>query len=670
LNAHRQKSDQNPKRLSDRKRLAFLVITIAMPFLFFLLLEGSLRLLHYGPNLSLFVTENIGGRTFHIMNYELRGRYFSRIQFTPNSSQDYFLVPKPAGTFRIFCLGGSTTVGFPYGFIGSFSTFLRDRLNILFPERSIEVINLGMTATNSFTVVDIARELVDYQPDMFIAYDGHNEFYGALGIASNESLGSSRFLTEAYLRLIHFRTFLLLRDVVSKVAGVFTTPPGADLSGTMMERLSRGQYIPYRSKTYLKALEVFKANLRELKTICNEHSIPLLLSSQVSNLRTQAPFISDESLLDTPDKRLAFNSAYNRGLAHWLNGGFDSALTEFRLALSHDSLHAETRYRIARTLDTLGRKEEARTEYVKARDFDNLRFRTSSDFNEAIRSTADSNRVVFVDMERKFKANSPDSIVGSKLILEHLHPNLRGYFLIAKEYAETMREHQFLASAEDWNSRDTLTDSEIWNARSITELDERIGKRRIEFLTSGWPFVPEQKQVRYSDPDDTLGTIVDHLVQGRSTWEEAHVSAAQYYESRGELQNAEKQYLAIINQIPLNVSPYLVLGQLYLRMGRKDDSRAVLLASLKIERTTFANRSLGTLLVDGGKLDSAITFLEQAFALSQSKKEQAENGYLLAFAFYRSGKTQQAATQLQRVLSIDSEFKPAQQLLRRLESRE
>ncbi len=68
-------------------------------------------------------------------------------------------MPKPAGTYRIFCLGGSTTVGFPYWYNGSFPSFLRDRLRRTFPERSIEIINLGMTATNSYTVVDMVRDV-------------------------------------------------------------------------------------------------------------------------------------------------------------------------------------------------------------------------------------------------------------------------------------------------------------------------------------------------------------------------------------------------------------------------------------------------------------------------------------------------------------------------------
>lgn len=660
---------QNPQEhLSPRKRRTFLVLTIASPFVFFLLLELGLRVIQYGPNLSLLRTQQIGERAYHVMNPDVKVRYFSRFQFNPNSSQDYFLVPKPVGTFRIFCLGGSTTVGFPYGYIGSFSTFLRDRLKALFPEKSIEIINLGMTATNSFTVLDMARELVDYQPDMFIVYDGHNEFYGALGIASNESLGSTRLLTILSLKLIHFKSSLLLRDAIGTITGVFSGSTTDDLGGTMMERLARGQLVPYNSTTYKKALEIFKENLNDLKSICKAHSIPLMLGSQVSNLRTQPPFVSDVSLLDTPEKRLAFNSSLNRGLAQQLNGDFDSALAEFQHALEHDSLHAETHYQVARTLDTLGFKTKARVEYLMARDYDNLRFRTSSDFNEAIRNAAEGEKMVLVDVEETFATNSPDSIPGGELILEHLHPNVRGYFLIAKAYAEALRDHEFIASAEEWESRDTISDKHLWRERTITDLDERIGTRRIEFLISGWPFVPERKEIRPIHPDDTLGNIVEQVVTSKLVWEQAHIEAAQYYETRGDIANAEQQYLSIINQIPLNVSPYLSLGQFYLRKGRSVDARKILLASLDIEKTPYAYKALGAISVDKGKLTDAIEFLRQAFAFSQTTKERTENGYLLALAFNRAGERGEAIEQLNRVLTINPSYEPAQQSLRLLES--
>ena len=121
-------------------------ITIAVPILLFACLELSLRLFNYGPDLSLFIGEAIGGQTYLRMNPEVKSRYFSRFPFTPTTSMDYFMMPKPKGTYRIFCLGGSTTVGYPYWYNGSFSSFLRDRLQRTFPEKAIEIVMKELAA--------------------------------------------------------------------------------------------------------------------------------------------------------------------------------------------------------------------------------------------------------------------------------------------------------------------------------------------------------------------------------------------------------------------------------------------------------------------------------------------------------------------------------------------
>jgi tetratricopeptide (TPR) repeat protein len=662
----RKKSTHKQRHLSVAKRRVFFAITVSFPLLLFLFLEVGLLVFKYGPNLSLFVTEEIAGRTYHIMNPDVKGRYFSKVEFSPNTSMDYFSVPKPDGAFRIFCLGGSTTAGYPYGYIGSFSSYLRDRLHRLFPERKIEVINLGLTATNSFTVNDFARELVDYEPDLLIVYDGHNEFYGALGIASHESLGEARWLAKAYLRLIHLRTSVLSRDIYGRIAGFFSGPSDPNRGGTMMERLALGQYIPLASETYRDGLSIFRANLEELVSICSSPNIPLMLSSQVSNLRDQPPFISGNSESYAPDKRLEINNIYNRGISYFLDGEIDSALGWFRQAAALDSQKADIRYDIARGLDSLGRKREARIEYILARDYDQLRFRTSSDFNKAMRDMENGSEAVFVDIEQAFANHSPDSIIGNELILEHLHPNTRGYFLMAKEYARAMRNKGLLAPTQEWIKRDTISDESLWQSRNLTELDEMCAKKRTEILTSSWPFRTGTKTVPPADARDRIGQIVDQIITGKIAWERGHVAAAEYYEGQGEYDKAEKEYLALIHEVPVNVSPYLILAQLYLKGRKYEQARTLLLRSLEVEQTTYAYRTLGGLAVDGGMPREAITYLEKAFALSKTVKERTDNGYLLALAFKRAEMPQQAIAQLQHVVDINPNFRPAKELLRRM----
>ena len=318
---HRRVQEQ----LSASRRHAYLAITFAFPCVVLLLLEASLRVLHYGPDLSLFITQELHGRTYHIMNPEVRRRYFSQVSFAPSTSPDYFLMPKPGGTYRIFCFGGSTTAGFPYWFNGAFSSFLRDRLRSNFPDRPIEVINLGMTATNSYTVVDMARDVLEYEPDLIIVYDGHNEFYGALGTASRESMGGSRWLSRLALALAHIRTYQLALDIAAAFGSVFGNDDNPTSRGTLMERLARGKTVPYNSQTYRDGLQIFSANLQELKDLCTDRGVPVILGTQVSNLRGLVPFVSGTPPETSPQTRLAFNTRFNTGIEQRLNGNFVAA---------------------------------------------------------------------------------------------------------------------------------------------------------------------------------------------------------------------------------------------------------------------------------------------------------------------------------------------------------
>jgi tetratricopeptide (TPR) repeat protein len=657
----------NAPELPPARRKLFLTITLLTPLLILLLLELFLRLIHYGPDLSLFASETIRGKSYLTMNPRVKGRYFYQIDFNPSTSPDLFVNPKPAGTFRIFCLGASTTVGYPYWFNGSFPTFLRDRLRATFPRKSIEVINVGMTATNSYAVADIARELPAYQPDCIIVYDGHNEFYGALGIASHESLGRSRWVNRLYLRAVHYRTFALLRDVVSAIGSLFRRTNEDLPPATMMERLSRGQYVPYDSDLYRDGLTVFRENLGELRDICRAAGIPLLLSTQVSNLRRQPPFISASGPKKLPGEQVTFNLAFNSGVTSYLNGEFSNALATFRGIRGSDTLRADLHYRLAQCLDTLSRPREAAGEYTQARDLDQLRFRASSDFNEAIRAMEDGSHLLVVDIEKAFAASSPDSLIGSEFITEHLHPNLTGHFMMARVYAGILRSHGLVVQdADAWRDADTLSDTRLWNERNATELDEMIGARKTAILTSGWPFGDQPPAVPSVLDTDTLGQIVELFMRDRISWERAHLEAAAYFTRHGSFEDAVREYRVVAAEVPFDATPLVMLGELFARAGKTDQAREAFQHSLQREETSRGYSGLGGIAVLGGAIAEATREYEKAVQLARSPEERGGSQYVLALLYLRSGDRERAVQELKEVLKENPSNRQAAELLSRI----
>ena len=64
-------------------------------------------------------------------------------------------------------------------------------------------------------------EIIENQPDLILIYAGHNEFYGALGVASAESIDKIRWIVKIYLQLNHFKTFILIKNMIGKIFIIF-----------------------------------------------------------------------------------------------------------------------------------------------------------------------------------------------------------------------------------------------------------------------------------------------------------------------------------------------------------------------------------------------------------------------------------------------------------------
>jgi lysophospholipase L1-like esterase len=395
------------------KQRLFQVLLVVIPMLFFLFLEIGLRIFQYGENTDLFVSTPDESSEFFGINPNVSKRYFSKIDFLPTPRKDLFLKQKPANCYRIFVLGGSTTAGFPYGNNLMFTRILHRRLMETFPERRIEMVNTAFSAINSYTLLDFMDEIVDYGPDALLIYAGHNEFYGALGVGSLESAGRSTWLVKLYLKLQRYKSFELLRNMI---IGLFKSFSGSenitDPSATAMARIVKEQTIPLHSGLYQDGKKQFYENMAAILQKAQKAHIPVLLSELVSNIRDQAPFISER------------------------NDTLPAALDVFKKA---------------RELEKNSRLDEARIAYYQAKDLDLLRFRAPEEFNQIIHELAEKFEVSLVPMQSYFENASPNGLIGTNLIHEHVHPNIDGYFLMADAFYETMRKEKFISKAWDEN---------------------------------------------------------------------------------------------------------------------------------------------------------------------------------------------------------------------------
>lgn len=85
-------------------------------------------------------------------------------------------LPKPAGRYRIACLGGSTTYDDAVSDHETYPVRLEEALRAVRPELDIEVVNCGVPSyTTAESLASLAFLVLDLQPDALVLYEGIND---------------------------------------------------------------------------------------------------------------------------------------------------------------------------------------------------------------------------------------------------------------------------------------------------------------------------------------------------------------------------------------------------------------------------------------------------------------------------------------------------------------
>ncbi len=378
------KKDENqapPSRKGYSKKRLFLfrLIGLFIPFIVLFLLEISLRLFHYGYNPDLFI-EYPSDHQYLFFNPEASKRYFADQAIATTGNIELFKKEKDENTIRIFVLGESTTIGYPYFHNASFHRWLQYRLARSFPDRNFEIINCSLTAVNSYTVLGFARQLPDYQPDAVLIYTGHNEYYGALGVGSTDRIGGNTYLVNALVWLRGLKLVQLMTNGYERIIRIFGSKK-AIAGKTRMELMVADQQIPFGSDMFNRGISQFESNMDATLKCLNKHHIPVFISNLVSNEKDMKPFISIR-----PDsiRFPSFNQNFQTGSKALEQGNYADAAKYLEQAEQIYPSHAACNYDLGQLAYHRGDFRKAETFFSKAVDLDALRFRAPGRLNEII----------------------------------------------------------------------------------------------------------------------------------------------------------------------------------------------------------------------------------------------------------------------------------------------
>lgn len=586
------------------RQFVFHLIALLIPVLFFVALELGLRAFDYGADLRLFIPaeETFFNDPYLRVNAHVAKRYFPQGYYTPSPPEEYFKATKPDNGYRIFVMGGSTAASWPYPRNVLFSRVLAQRLSDAFPDKYIEVVNTGIAAVNSFTLLDFVDEILAQQPDAILVYSGHNEFYGALGAGSTQTVGQARWMIKTYLTLSKLKTVQLIRSLVD--SGKRWLSSGTDeLSGhaTLMSQMVGDNSIAYGSEIYENARKNYEANLSEILAKFNAADVPVIVSELVSNLRDHAPFISVDDGVHLP---------------------------------------ADLVYEWAGMMEQEGMYGMAREAYTWAKDLDGLRFRASEDFNQSIHKVAAQHDVPVVPMKRYFEAEARHGIVGEELMLEHLHPNVEGYLLMSEAFFDTIKETGLIQP--HWDS-DRL-ESKIFyrNSWPITPLDRALGELRMINLTDHYPYPSkghEERTIANYNPRNIAEELALAVYTDKIPYVQAHIKLADYYESQGQPKLAFREYLAVMSAAPYFVDFYLMTADYLLKQEQFERALSILQSSLALKETGYAHKWIGQILVIMQRPAAARQHLETALVYFP---EDVQTIYNLGFVDLVSGRLEGA----------------------------
>lgn len=424
--------DAQPKsQPSRRKRILFAAFAVLLPIAGLTCLEGVARLAGYGgyaptllrvgdsPRGTVVITDKSGPASYFYSNRDRPGAI----------DENTFLSPKPPGTIRVVLSGESAMKGFPEPRAFSAGSFLQRMLEDLWPNKKVEIVNIGTTAISSFPMLEILTEALDYEPDLVVIYGGNNEFFGAYGVASLNRAGRS----PTAMRLQRVVRSL---GLVQWVTALFDKPKSRE-GKTLMEVMMAQSAIAPDDPLRADAASNLYANVSEMIRRCRVRNVPVIVCTLPANERDLAPLGAADLSRVPEGARARVQAAMESGLADAETRPAQAVLALQEVLKAAPNL-AHAHFALGRAKFALGDKAGASAEFQAAINLDPMPWRAPAAENDSLRRATSEQGAALCDLQQAFRDASPGGCIGWELMDDHVHPTLAGQALVARAIVRTL----------------------------------------------------------------------------------------------------------------------------------------------------------------------------------------------------------------------------------------
>jgi len=608
---------------------------------------------------------------------------------------------KAPGTYRIFCMGGSTTYGRPYFDELSFCGWLRAYLKAAAPSRNWEVINAGGVSYASYRVARLMGELKQYQPDLFIVYSGQNEFleqrsYGGL-------INMPGWLLNLNATLSGTRVYTALAEAIDALRpdSLKQARARSQMSGEVDEILNHtvGPQSYHRDDLLKHQITThYRLNLVRMVKIARSVDAGIVFVQPAINIRSMSPFKSEHRAGLDAAALAQWQAHYEQGKAQEAAGDAGAALAAYREALAIDDRYAELHYRIGQLRFRQGRYAEAEQALRRAVEEDVAPLRILASMQRDVAQVAAEEDVPLVDfpgiLRAAYRERYGHTVFGKEYFVDHVHANKEGYRMLGLALFQELEHEGVVTPGTGWNtaarkaveqkvlagidprdeggallnlgkvlewagkfeeaypvfqqSLNLLGPSELLydrlarSAYALGKMDEAI-----HYLNESLKISPDTPGVhaKLATILGKMGRIKEAIEQCRA---ELILRPDNYYVYGGLAELLEKKgddAAAIRNyKVSLQLKPdfefaLVKLSELLLRQGRYDEALAHSREALRVNPQQYrTHNTLGMILKHQGKYEQAIEHFMQALRLKPDNRTAMENLQQLQVNYDKGGK--------------------------------
>jgi len=561
---------------------------------------------------------------------------------------------KRPDSYRIFCMGGSTTYGRPYFDEVSFCGWLRAYLQAADPSRNWEVINAGGVSFASYRVTRLMSELGQYQPDLFIVYSGQNEFleqrsYGGL-------IDQPDWLINLNASLSGTRVYTAMTHLIEAVQpdSIARAQARSQLNGEVDEILNHtiGPQSYQRDDTLKQhILTHYRLNLLRMVKLARSVDADILFVQPAVNLKDMSPFKSaHRDGLDAAALQ-AWQALYARAGELQAAGDAAAALAVYREALALDDRYAELHYRVGQVLFSLERYGEAEQAFQRALEEDIAPLRMLGAMQQSVAAVAAEEEVPLVDfpgiLRTAYRAQYPHAVFGKEFFVDHVHTNMEGYRLLGLALFDELVRAGVATPDAGWNAarREAVRESVIASldprdtARSLVNLGKVLGwagkfEEAYDAFQRAQEVIGPHPAVYYGlasalyslgRPEEAVSYYQETLVLAPDR-RGVHAELARIFGEQGKTDEAITQCRAELELDPENYHMHVALAELLEKQGEQQQALQHLQTALELNPQQHrTHTALGLMLKRQGNYQEAIRHFSAALRLEPGDSTAAEN---------------------------------------------